>query len=283
MAEVAREQGLSIPLFAEEAAEGTDLHALVDPTKTIPDTLSEEQRGIVERCRAYVKLHSEGAVAIYYEEHMGWWRKDVADGDPLNFGTPDVVIVFPDHVHVIDFKMGWMEVRLEEVEWQLRNYAGLAMYSHFRARAKVSVYQPRLGFEATAEYADWRAIRDQVEAVLARVKAEPETRVVGAHCRYCPAQTACTEFQGLVGEAQLPEKASGSFQVAPAALARYLDLAALVAPWADRVRDYAKEQIIAGVDVPGWEVVTKMINRKASPAKPASTQEQKSLRRRSHG
>lgn len=214
--------------------------------------------------------------------NLNWLVQDV-------FGTSDLVIAdYPNRtLHVCDYKHGEGEDVEIEGNTQLRIYALGALLDLTVKKEKKSmldlfdwiemtIVQPRIYTTdrhikteriSSAELRLWA--HDVLTPAAKRTREEGAPLNPGAkQCRWCTAKAICP---GQLRHAQ--EVAQSEFtpegqlvlpmadQLTPAQIVRVMDASKLFEDWAKSVRQYAQQQLEAGVQLPGYKLVNKKSNR----------------------
>ena len=232
----------------DEADEGTRMHLANNPSYPL-DEFSEEQKFQIEKARKYIGEKLQGAGIVHYEESMTL----IADEGMVTHGTCDVFGVYPDHVRVIDIKYGRSLMSVSSGDWQMKLYAAMAMQRCIYKRAEVWVYQPREDTDFVAVYTDPLKIADEYADVIARCEAaDAPCRPSPDACQWCLGKTICPAFQESL--LTLPATRPALEMLDPTKLAKALDFAKLVEPWAKQVRDHARKLALTGIAIPGWKL-----------------------------
>jgi len=200
-------QALAEDRDSEAAAEGRLLHSLVPYDTPIPETVSIDQEGLVDRCRQILATYMEtGWSDIEYERRVT--LRDT-DGSEINFGTVDVLIRYPDHTVIIDWKFGRVIVPSAETNIQLANYAAAIMQELGQDRCIGVVYQPR-STEPPTEYvfSDAATIASNIKYLIQREKNQKlaglYVYIPGDWCRGCRALSTCNAVRS-----ELPNNSYG--------------------------------------------------------------------------
>lgn len=196
---------------------------------------------------------------------------------PDQGGTTDTVIHDGETLHVIDLKLGRVEVSAEENE-QLGTYGLSAkVFLEFEAQIKrivLHIVQPRVG-----NYSTWEVDVEWMRDLAHRIQALHERDQTGAYefvpgqkqCHYCPAKALCSAraewmtevIRGRIGPFD-KWSCTDARLLTPAELEEYVlpHLAALES-YAKAVRGYATELAIEKPGVfAGWKIVQSAGRRK---------------------
>jgi hypothetical protein len=245
MEERARAAGLSHE--TEEASEGTKMHLANNPAVPL-DGYTEEQRLQIEKARKYIAERLQGAEEVWYEMTM---NLHISPDVILTYGTCDVIGVYPNMVRVIDTKYGRSLMAPSVGDWQMMLYAAMAMQTYGVDSAEVWVYQPREDTEFVAEYSGASKIVEAYAEIIFKCKeADAPLHADPDACQFCLGKTICPAF--MEEASKLPATRTALDVLSPEQIAKALDFARLVEPWAKQVRDYARQRLEAGDEVPGW-------------------------------
>jgi hypothetical protein len=173
-------------------------------------------------------------------------------------GHPDLVAQCMDGtVHLVDWKTGWGDVPDADTNLQIRVYVCMIageykekdeFYAHIVSRAETTstLYTKNDIVAASAE-------SQQIYANICaaeKAKANPGA----AQCQYCRAcglPDRCPESCATAGAIV---EATSRAVISPQQLATILDLAKVAEAAIKKARDLAREQIINGVEIPGWHL-----------------------------
>lgn len=253
MEEEAVRRDMVLEEYAEDAREGSDLHALL-PRHFGLLKLEDEPRMAVEKARAWIAAVTEGASSVLYEVPLELWL----DGELLLFGTADVVALFPDRPHLIlDIKFGRVEADKGAIVWQLLAY-GCAYGLSRRPRNGVQLraFQSRLGIEwGGAEYTISQLEKEafSIKGVIDRSMLSPKALFKGPWCRLCRGKSICPEWQTEL--AMVPKKEFLPENVEQ--LERLVLLCSMVDQVGPAARNKLKELILAGAESTMYEVRSK--------------------------
>jgi Protein of unknown function (DUF2800) len=185
-------------------------------------------------------------------------------------------------LHIIDYKHGQGVVVEVERNEQLMLYA-LGVIAEKRIRpeqVELTIIQPRAPHPAgpircwTVEWGTlvgfhklWTASAWQ--AVGANAPLQP-----GNWCRFCRAAPICPALHAEAVEVATQEFEASTPLPAPTALTQQqflavLEKAPLIEDYLRAVRTYAEQQLLAGVEVPGWKLVAKRAYRRWTDEKDA--------------
>ncbi len=244
-----------------EGVEGTMLHERVVSRDF--NGLTDEQEMLVKLCIEL--LHSmDGRFSDYDGPPPEWMRQEYpmelqdGYGEVLTAGTADVVMLFPRHVKIIDWKFGRNPVDQDSLQFVA--YAALAMAEFDRTEVEFTVFQPRVSREPTTWTISGRGrTLDQIHKVVEATKG-PGLNLIPSQqaCRYCKAALTCP---AVAGEAL--QAASAEVAVIPVdKAAEWYQKAQMIEAYAKRVKDEVKRMAVEG-DVPGLWLETKQGNRQA--------------------
>jgi hypothetical protein len=115
-------------------------------------------------------------------------------------GTPDLVVVSPDMIEVVDWKSGDPDYAEEEAWFQLETYALMAIQSYpvTIPTVRTTLHYARLGENGWA-YRDinpfeaLERVASVIEAALLEEDSQPGERAyrTGSHCSFCPGRIRC--------------------------------------------------------------------------------------------
>lgn len=188
-------------------------------------------------------------------------RLDFSAYVPDAFGTADAIIIADGTMEVIDFKYG-KGVKVSAYENpQMKIYA-LGAYEYFSfeykiERVRMTIVQPRIDnlseFElSVAELMEWT---DTVLTPKAQQAYKGDgLQVPGDWCQFCKVKNKCRALtQQCIGAAK---NRPDPKLISPEELATdVLPILATVKTWLSGVEDYALQQALSGVQLPGWKVV----------------------------
>lgn len=195
-------------------------------------------------------------------------RLDFGEYVPEAFGTADAIIIADGVMEVIDFKYG-KGVHVEAKDNPQMMIYALGAFDKFSfdyriERVRMTIVQPRID-----NLSEWEiSISDLLQwannvLTPAAKKAYTENgeQVPGKWCQFCKVKSSCKALaQKCIATVQ---KSQDPRLLKPEELAKdVLPELATVKTWLAGVEDYALEQALAGVKLPGWKVVEGRSNRK---------------------
>lgn len=202
-------------------------------------------------------------------------RLDFSKHIPDAFGTADAIIIADGTIDEIDFKYG-KGVKVSAFQNPQTMIYGLGAYEKFDfeyciRRVRMTIIQPRIDnlseYEvATEELLSW-AIKDlepkAKEAYSGKGKQQP-----GDWCQFCKVKHTCRALVNLCKEttqnnAQLLSTDELAKDVLP--------MLPIIKTWLAGVEDYALQQALSGVSLPGWKLVEGRSNRKIVNVEGAAT------------
>lgn len=188
-------------------------------------------------------------------------RLDFSEYVPEAFGTADVIIIADGTMEVIDFKYG-KGVKVSAVDNpQMKIYA-LGAYEKFSfeyqiERVRMTIVQPRIDNLSDYELsvADLLAWTDEVLTPKAQQAYKGDgPQVPGEWCQFCKVKSNCRALANQCIEAA--KNHPDPKLISPDELAtEVLPILATVKTWLSGVEDYALQQALSGVQLPGWKVV----------------------------
>ena len=188
-------------------------------------------------------------------------RLDLTEHIPDAYGTADAIIIADGVMEVIDFKYG-KGVRVSaERNPQMMIYA-LGAYDHFSfdyriERVRMTIIQPRI--DNLSEY------ELSVSELMAWVDEELTPKAKEAHegygkqkpgewCQFCKVKSSCralTERCTTCAENHPDPRLLSPDELATAVL----PILPTIKTWLTGVEDYALQQALTGVQLPGWKIV----------------------------
>lgn len=193
-------------------------------------------------------------------------RLDFSKHIPDAFGTADAIIIADGTIDEIDFKYG-KGVKVSAYRNPQMMIYGLGAFEKFDfeydiRRVRMTIIQPRIDnlseYEvSTAELLSW-AISDlepkAKEAYSGKGKQQP-----GDWCQFCKVKHTCRALVNLCKEtAQNNPQLLSTDELAK----DILPLLPTIKTWLAGVEDYALQQALSGVVLPGWKLVEGRSNRK---------------------
>lgn len=185
-------------------------------------------------------------------------RLDFGQYIPEAFGTADAIIIADGTMEVIDFKYG-KGVKVSAVENPQMMIYGLGAYDKFCfdyniSRVRMTIVQPRIDnlseYEITA--ADLELWANDVLTPKAKEAHKGDgPQKPGTWCQFCKVKNSCRALAELcTGSVQDPKL------LTPAELAEnVLPILPVIKTWLSGVEDYALQQALSGVQLPGWKIV----------------------------
>lgn len=274
------------------AAEGTLAHAYCAKKlkKFLGLPTDHEQAEIEELCGLYhsgeMDEYTDSYKTIVLEKYNAALAKtsdaqllietrlDFSDYVPDAFGTADAIIIADGCMEVIDFKYGKGVKVSAESNPQMMIYA-LGAYNRFAFeynidRVRMTIIQPRIDnlseYELSVkELTDWTAstlVPKAQEAYEGRGPQRP-----GEWCRFCKVKSSCRALAEQC--TRLAEDYAEKILSAEELATEVLPKLATVKTWLAGVEDYALQQALSGVLLPGWKIVEgrsirKIINQAAA-------------------
>jgi hypothetical protein len=269
-------QELGFPeMEGEGSSTGTMLHrAIADYLKMRGVALIEDENvRLVEACYGLFKEITSDVkpLRVLVESKMHLMDTDFIH--VLLAGTPDVTLLFPDCVVVIDWKFYHQEIKFEDAALQMSAYMEMAMQECSRDRAVGYVYLPRLDKTYKRQQERGETI-EEIKAIIEKSRNSMELHP-GEHCKYCRALTVCPavseEADKLLDTCAVKHpimddssKAiqagyEGQIQEWPdEKLAKNMELLRFIEPLCKAVRKVAKVRVSEKPEeYPEWEVVSK--------------------------
>jgi len=259
------------------AVEGTVLHMILE-TGTIPDgfVYTEEHRILIDNTLRLKEEIMKGA-----DEELREVRLDVGqqpDGSYLTFGTTDVLGLFRKsrHAEVIDYKMGLLPIEPAKTNIQGWCYT-LGVFEKYDWVETVSM--TFLALRQHDEPITYTFTRDDIPKMRTRIRTIIQRKREGfitphpSACEFCAKAARCQplweQLRPLAAKWALEadhftaaQEIDASnleviFKRNPNKVALTLRMLDVLHKFRDEVRDYVKDQILKGADVPGYDVYTK--------------------------
>lgn len=193
-------------------------------------------------------------------------RLDFSKHIPDAFGTADAIIIADGTIDEIDFKYG-KGVKVSAFQNPQMMIYGLGAFEKFDfeydiRRVRMTIIQPRIDnlseYEvSTAELLSW-AVKDlepkAKEAYSGKGKQKP-----GDWCQFCKVKHTCRALVSLCKDAaQNNPQLLSTDELAK----DVLPMLPIIKTWLAGVEDYALQQALSGVSLPGWKLVEGRSNRK---------------------
>ena len=263
---------------------------------TIDEELVNSAQEYVDYVRKTVAFNSDGdcSAHLYVEERFSLEKLN----PPFDAGgTADAVIYMPygNILEVIDLKNGMGVVDVNENP-QLRTY-GLGAMLHHKGLdvdwVKVTIVQPRAPHRDgrirsetfhVADLVEWtadlvaamkrsKAAMDAFDAANGNaviLEAWAETWLKPGKCTFCPVEGSCPALKRdalsvakvWFDDMDQPRLGNEALDTSPEALARDLDMIPMLEDWIKARRALAHATAEAGTEIPGYQIVDKIGNRK---------------------
>ena len=244
---------------SEAAAEGTLLHKSMATPDAIPlAELNAEHRELNIACNKVYMAYRNGQYrelheSTHYELDMELLDED---GEILTAGTADVVIVFREHVVVLDWKFGRVPVSVDSL--QLMAYGAMGMQRFGKPTAEVVIFQPRVsGKPQTKDYDDLETIVDDIAHLIFRTTGDAlNLNPTDDGCKYCKAFDHCPAVQITALEVADLDAAA----IEPSRAAEFYSKATLVERHVKAIKAEVKRMALEG-PVPGVEIKEKQGRR----------------------
>lgn len=188
-------------------------------------------------------------------------RLDFSEYIPDSFGTGDAIIIADGTMDLFDFKYG-KGVKVSAVENPQMMIYALGAYERFSFEYKIdkvrmTIIQPRIDNISVYELSvsDLMAWVDEVLTPKARQAYKGEgPQVPGEWCQFCKVKSCCkalTQKCTEVVKNHEDPKLISSEELAK----EVLPILPIVKTWLAGVEDYALQQALSGVELPGWKLV----------------------------
>lgn len=192
---------------------------------------------------------------------------DFSEWVPEGFGTADCILISGDTLHVIDYKHGkGVKVEAEENP-QMKLYA-LGAYNKYKLfyaiqNVEMHIIQPRIDNISSYKL----SLKDLLGWAENTVKPQAQKAwagvgefVQGEHCRFCKVKNC--EFRAKQNMKVVEEIKKITGTLTPGELGEILTKTDGIEQWIKDLKGYALEQILEGVNIPGWKAVEGKSNRK---------------------
>jgi len=241
------------PGTSEAAEEGTAMHHAAETGDLTG--LNPEQMAQVAECIEYTNEVVELAQEIHRELRL--------DCMGLTWGTADVVAIYPDHGHIIDYKFGRNPVDDADVNAQGWAYA-LGVFHQFPVQwVTVHFLLPRQD-EATRHTftrSQIPMLRTRIAAIIERAELpNPPLNPDPKACQYCAAKATCpalAEKALMIPKGNhwdLPAELDPAAITDPNQMSRVLGIVPLIEAWASSVRETALVMARDGNPIPGYSL-----------------------------
>ena len=240
----------------DDAAEGTLLHKAMSGADV--GDLTEEQDALLDLCHRvkHTKIPKD-AHEVFTEKHVQLFGPD---GKVLTEGTLDFGWILGDQGGLLDYKFGRLPLSEANCKMQAAGYAGGLMQKFRLSKVWAGVYQPRTERLYSVEFDSLDSIIDTIQRVVAAVdnpKAEFNPSLEA--CTYCRALLVCNEAHKqtmAVAEVEPEELA-----LTGPKLGEILEKVILAEKRFKGIREYAKNWILDGNEVPGFRLQRRRGNR----------------------
>lgn len=214
----------------------------------------------VEYVQAVIKEAGPSAI-VRYEVKVE--LEEVGSG---MFGTADVAIEVPYVIiHAIDFKYGaGKRVKAWKNKQGMYYVLGVAMKADC-PKFKVHIFQPRVEEGVTTYEGDATELKEfenelRERAALALSKDAP--LIPGDHCKgsFCPNRVNCRALAELSHDVvakdfdELPQVQTLTTEQ----IIKVLKYEDTIKDWMSKVKDFAKDIMIKGIEIPGYKVVKSL-------------------------
>ena len=203
-------------------------------------------------------------------------RLDFTDYIPEAFGTADAIIIADGVMEVIDFKYGKGVKVSAEANQQMMIYA-LGAYTRFAfeyriERVRMTIVQPRIDnlseYElSVSELMRWTDETLRPAAIAAYKGDGPQNP--GEWCRFCKVKNQCRALANQC--TQLAEDYAYKILTTEELAIDILPRLTTVKTWLASIEDYALQQALNGVKLPGWKIVEGRSVRKITDQEAAAS------------
>lgn len=202
-----KEEFLCKKVDTEESTEGTEKHlilqALVETAGDVfvPDQYKDAIASALEHLDTVLAgdeiipgdMRTKSGGHVYAElrlDHLPYAEYS------NEIGTVDLVIVYDDHIIMVDWKMGGHFVDSPKWNYQLKGYA-LGIWEKFgRKPISVAIIQPAVSpeYQLSAwvyDPGEYDVFASEIKAVIAKCLEHSAPRIVGSSCTFCDARYSC--------------------------------------------------------------------------------------------
>lgn len=251
------------------AEKGTAIHALAEEILLNQQALSFEdyEEDILKPALQYAQYIKDYNVPYHIEVDL---TPALSALHPDLGGTADCVMHINDTLIVIDLKTGRIPVTAKNNS-QLMTYAlGAALkFKHLPIeKVMLIIFQPNIGTSIEEVTLLQLATFERMLIDAANAANDPfaELSPGSKQCKYCRAKTVCPALKDTANEL-----AKAEFNIPGTTIQQNLNLAELVGDWAEAIKAQAKESLISGGVIPGWELkegrrIIKFANQVGSEA-----------------
>jgi len=185
-------------------------------------------------------------------------RLDFGQYVPEAFGTADAIIIADGTMEVIDFKYG-KGVKVSAAENPQMMIYGLGAYEKFAFdynidRVRMTIVQPRIDNLSEYEVSTEDLITWATDVLTPKAKEAHEgngPQKPGVWCQFCKVKSSCRALAKLCTTAVQDPKLLSPEELA----ADVLPILPVVKTWLSGVEEYALQQALSGVQLPGWKIV----------------------------
>lgn len=173
--------------------EGTKLHKAVETGDT--SALNPDQKEVVEKCLEFLANLDKGEDPIIEFEKKVEVRD--AAGNIVTYGFIDVLIRSKTKLIIIDWKFGFIPVKVVAENIQLATYAlaALQLYPEY-SECECHVFQPRIYNHSFHTFRNKENILANIFNLIEKAKSEDLLlRPSDSSCRYCKARLGCPAFR----------------------------------------------------------------------------------------
>lgn len=220
----------------------------------------------------YVQEYVSYVIAIPGERYIEQ-RVDFSHLVPEGFGTSDAIILNGNVVDVVDLKYGKGK-KVYANGPQAKLYAlgalnDLGFIFDNVTQVRIHIHQPRLDWvdvyecsiEELVAYGEWIKVRADL------AYRNDGEYVPGDHCDFCRARKVCkarADANLRIAQEEFGEPCPSADRLTLQDIAGLLPRIDAIAKWCKDVGEYAMEQALKGVEVPGYKLVEGRTTRKWS-------------------
>ena len=238
---------------SEAADAGTKMHRACETGDA--EALDARETKLVERALAAEnalkdRFVGDAATGIFREQQIYYNRLRLSGKIDKAYVTPKVGLI-------VDYKFGTWAVDDADTNLQLRAYgvlfAGSRLCPDSVERIYMAIIQPTVTDEpVVVEYTreDLRKAYAEIDRYVTLAMSDNPPRRPSEHCKFCPAAgtARCPESAALIKAPELP------LMIEAAVLGQLLGEWKRVESIGTALEKIAKERMLAGEQIPGWEL-----------------------------
>lgn len=244
------------PPESEDAFEGQAMHKVIEVMITgepcvIYDKFDSEQKSVIDTTLEYLR-------GLSGKDWQPEQKMSLLDGfDLLTDGRIDLHCELDDRVIGVDLKFGRSEVPAVKENKQAVFYSAMLIQKYGKP-VEFHIVQPRLHNYGnyTFELSELPNFIREFYAIKERcLKPGLELIPSKSSCMYCKAQHICPAIREIVSGGELA-KVEHCHELSTGAIGSYLTEWKLIKKIGESLENQARERLIKGEFIPGWEIRT---------------------------